>query len=60
MRYLLVRMDGGDAGVEDQIVEAIEELGDQFEVEVLAGLVGGILDPAMSQPVGKVASDIGL
>jgi hypothetical protein len=53
-------MDGGDAEVEDQIVEAIEELGDQFDVEVLAGLVGGILDPAMSQPVGKVASDIGL
>lgn len=52
MRYLLVRVDGElDAATDDELLEAIRALGDRFDVELDAGLIGGVLHDQMARPV---------
>ena len=60
MRYFLARVDDLPDEQLDAFFAALEQVGDQYNVNVEAGLVGDVMADQMALPVGVVASDIGI
>lgn len=60
MRYFLARVDDLPDDSIDAFFVALEQVGDQFNVNVEAGYVGDVMADQMAQSVGVVASDIGI